>query len=324
MLINCIAYDQGHKLVDLAGSSEQDLLQHLDQPQRFVWVALREPDAEELARCQRVFGLHALAIEDTQRGGQRPKLEEYGDGLFVVMHLLDWVQGQLSVGQIAVFVGKDHILSARSGSRLHFLGVRERCEQEPDLLALGPSYVLYALMDAVVDRYFPLLERLETELDQIEQSIFLPGAAQDNVQRLYTLKRHVMQMRHSVAPLLEVVGKLHGGRTPPLCHATTDYFRDVGDHLSRILAAIDTVRDTIITAIQANLSMVAIEDSNITKRLAAWASLFAAATALAGIWGMNFEHMPELHWTWGYPMALGLMATVCTTLWWRFKRMGWL
>ncbi|MDC6166216.1 magnesium and cobalt transport protein CorA [Paucibacter sp. XJ19-41] len=321
MLINCAAYREGHKVADLA---PEELGAYLDQPDTFVWVALRDSDAAELESYRRLFNLHSLAVEDASHGHQRPKVEEYGDDLFVVMHLIDWVGGELQLGEVMVFVGRNHVLSVRKGSKLHFLGVRERCEREPELLRQGPSFVLYALMDAVVDRYFPIVDLLESELEEIEQSIFTSGAARDNIQRLYALKRRLMLLRRAVAPMLEMLSKLHGGRTPPICARSEDYFRDVADHLARIHGAIESVRETIGTAIQANLSMVAIEDSDVTKRLAAWAGIFAAATAFAGIWGMNFEGMPELKWQWGYPAALGLITTVCVGLWYRFKRAGWL
>jgi magnesium transporter len=270
------------------------------------------------------FNLHPLAVEDASHGHQRPKVEEYGEALFVVMQLVEFIDGELKVGEVAVFAGPNYILSVRTGSKQNFLGVRERCEHEPHLLKQGSGYVLYALMDAVVDRYFPTLEVLQTELESIEERIFIPGATRLNIQRLYELKRQVVVMKHAVSPLLQCVGKLHGGRVPAVCEKTQAYFRDVGDHLARIDAAIDSIRDTITTAITVNLSMATIEESEVTKRLAAWAAIFAVATAFAGIWGMNFEHMPELKLTWGYPAALGLIVSTCGFVWWRFRRARWL
>jgi magnesium transporter len=324
MLINCVAYQGGAKLAELSPDDPEELARHLAMPDTFVWVALRDADEGEIEPYLRLFNLHALAVEDASKGHQRPKAEEYGSDLFVVMHLVDWVGGDISLGEVAVFVGHNYVLSVRSGSKVHFLGVRERCEREPELLARGPSYVLYALMDAVVDRYFPIVDLLESELEEIEQSIFVRGAQLTNITRLYELKRRLMLMRRAVAPTLEMLSKLHGGRIPPVCHGTGEYFRDVADHLARIEASIESVRDTLHTAIQANLSMVAIDDSAVTKKLAAWAGIFAAATAFAGIWGMNFQNMPELKLDWGYPVALGIIASVCVGLWWRFKRAGWL
>ena len=200
----------------------------------------------------------------------------------------------------------------------------ERCEREPHLLKQGSGYVLYALMDAVVDRYFPILELLQNELDDIEERIFVRGAARVNIERLYRLKRKLMLLDHAVSSLLQFSGKLYGGRVPAVCAHNQPYFRDISDHLARIDNAIDSIRETIGTAIMVNLSTVAIEEGEITKRLAAWAAIFAVATAFAGIWGMNFDHMPELKLKWGYPAALGLITGSSLFLWWRFRRSGWL
>ena len=321
MLINCAAYQDGSKLADL---TVEQIGNYVDRPGCFVWVALRDASAQELDLMRREFALHELAVEDAQKGHQRPKLDEYGDSLFVVMHMVELAGDELNVGELAIFAGHNYVLSVRNRSDHGFLGVRERCEHEPHLLRQGSGFVLYALMDAVVDHYFPIVDLLETELEAIEERIFSKGAARDNIERLYALKRQAMVLKHAVAPLMEVLSKLYGGRTPAVCGALHDYFRDVDDHLARINASIDIIRDTIATAIHVNLSMVAIEESEVTKRLAAWAGIFAVATAFAGIWGMNFEGMPELKWQWGYPAALGVIAAACGFVWWRFRRSGWL
>jgi len=322
MLINCVVYRDGTKLADIPVEHISD---HLDQPGCFVWVALRDADEQELARMQDEFGLHDLAVEDALHGHQRPKIEEYGKTVFAVLHLLELSPtDELRLGEVNVFVGPNFVLSVRNRSTQGFLGVRERCEREPELLRQGASFVLYALMDAVVDRYFPLVDVLETELETIEGQIFDRGAGRANIERLYELKHKVTTLRHAVAPLLDAVGKLHGGRVPTVCAASGDYFRDIADHLARLQTAIDTIRDTIGTAIQVNLSMVTIEESEVTKRLAAWAGIFAVATFFVGVWGMNFEHMPELKSPWGYPAALALITSTCGLMYWRFKRVGWL
>ena len=322
MLINCVAYRDGSKLADITIDQISD---YLVQPGCFVWVALRDASDAELATMQHEFGLHDLAVEDARHGHQRPKIEEYGNSVFAVLHMLELNPvDELSLGEVNVFAGPNYVLSVRNHSTQGFLGVRERCEREPELLRQGASFVLYALMDAVVDRYFPLADVLETELETIEAQIFERGTGRANIERLYALKRKVMVLRHAVAPLLDAMGKLYGGRVPAVCSRSSDYFRDIADHLARLQTAIDTIRDTSITAIQVNLSMVTIEEGEVTKRLAAWAGIFAVATFFVGVWGMNFKYMPELEQPWAYPAALGLIATTCGLMYWRFRRVGWL
>ena len=321
MLINCVAYENGTKLADVA---IVDISEYIKLPHCFVWVALKEAEPAELVQMSEEFGLHQLAVEDAERGHQRPKIEEYGGSLFAVVHTVEMIDGELNVGELDVFVGENYVFSARNHTQQGFLGVRARCEREPELLRQGPAFVLYALMDAVVDRYFPVADALELELETIEEQIFNKGSERANIQRLYELKRKVLILKHAVAPLMEATGKLYGGRVPALCANTQEYFRDVYDHLYRINTSVDTIRDTISTAIQVNLSMVAIDESEVNKRLAAWAAIFAVATAFAGIWGMNFKVMPELQWEYGYPAAIGIMVCVCSYLYYRFRKSGWL
>jgi magnesium transporter len=321
MLINCVSYQDGKKLADIPVDAISD---YLERPGCFIWVGLSEATAEELSQMQHEFGLHELAVEDARRGHQRPKIEEYGDTLFTVVQTVELVDDELVLGEVDIFVGPNFVLSVRSHSSQGFMAVRARAEHEPHLLRQGSAFVLYALMDSIVDRYFPVVELLEDELERIEDRIFDRGSERDNIERLYQLKRKVIMLRHVVAPLMEAVGKLYGGRVPALCMDTQEYFRDVHDHLYRINAKLDTIRDTISTAIQVNLSMVAIDESEVNKQLAAWAAIFAVFTAFAGVWGMNFKLMPELDWKYGYPFAVVVMVSVCGYLYYRFKRSGWL
>ena len=321
MLINCVAYQEGKKLADITIEQISD---YVGQPDCFVWVALKDAEESELAKMQVEFSLHELAVEDAHHGHQRPKIEEYGDSLFAVLHMVELHEADLSVGELDIFVGPNYVLSVRNHAEKGFLGVRLRCEKDPHLLKHGSSFVFYALMDAVVDRYFPVVDALETELEHIEERIFGKTSARDNIQRLYELKQKVMVVKHAVAPLMEAVSKLYGGRVPAVCQGTQEYFRDIYDHLYRANTSIEDIRDTITTAIQVNLSLVAIEESEVNKRLAAWAAIFAVATAFAGIWGMNFKVMPELQWAYGYPVALVIMAGVCGYLYYRFKKSRWL
>jgi magnesium transporter len=323
MLINCVAYENGRKLADV---SINDISEYLARPDCFVWVALRDADDAELAQMKDEFDLHELAVEDASHGHQRPKIEEYGESLFVVLRTIEFAPDDtLQGGEIHIFVGPNYLLSIRNNSRQNLLGVRARCEREPHLLKNGAGFVLYALMDAIVDQYFPVVEEFETRLEIIEAQIFeQQNKARKNIKQLYSLKQNVMELRHAVAPLLDSIGRLAGGRAPKPCDGMQEYFRDVNDHLTRINTSIESIRETITTAIQVNLAMVAIEEGEVNKRLAAWAGIFAVATAFAGIWGMNFEHMPELQWRYGYPAALAVITTICFVLYRRFKKSGWL
>ncbi len=322
MLINCVAYQEGKKLCDIP---VEDISEFLKQDDTFVWVALRDPAPADITLMQEEFGLHELAVEDALRGHQRPKLEEYGDSLFVVVQIVELAGDELNVGQLAVFAGENYVLSVRRDANQGFLGVRARAEREPHQLKKGAGFVLYALVDAVVDRYFPVVDMLESELESIEDHIFgMQGKQRANVERLYELKRKAQTLRHAVVPLMDAVGRLYGGRVPGVVLETQDYFRDVHDHLYRIAGRLDAVRDTINTAIQVTLSMVAIEENEVSKKLASYAAIFAVFTAFAGVWGMNFEFMPELKWKWGYPLALLTMVGVCAYLYRRFKKAGWL
>jgi len=321
MLINCSAYRNGVKLSDIPVEEISDYLERKDC---FIWVALRNATDTEIEKMQEEFSLHDLAVEDARHGHQRPKIEEYGDTLFVVMHLVEADNSDLTVGEISIFVGPNFVLSIRNRSKQNFLGVRQRCEREPELLRLGSGFVFYALMDAVVDLYFPVIDEFESELESIEDHLFDKGKALTNIAQLYELKSKVMLLRHAVVPLMEATGKLHGGRVPQVCASTQEYFRDVYDHLVRINATVDTMRDTITTAILVSQSTVSIEQNVINKQLAAWAAIFAIATVFTGIWGMNFRLMPELQWEYGYPVALLVIIAVCGFLYLHFKRSDWL
>ena len=322
MLINCVAYQNGSKLAEIPVAEISD---YLTRPDCFVWVALKDATDAELTTMQAEFGLHELAIEDARHGNQRPKVEEYGDTLFAVVHTVEMTPtDEIVTGEVDIFVGTNFVLSVRNRSRQNLLQVRERSEREPQLLRHGPAFVFYALLDAVVDRYFPIIDRLETELEAVEDQIFEPGTSQSNIQRLYELKREIGIVRHAVAPLIDAVHKLFSGRVPAVCENNREYFRDVFDHLLRMNGSLDNLRDTIGTAIQVNLAMVAIEETVVNKRLAAWAGIFAVISAFAGIWGMNFKNMPELEWHYGYPLALATITIVCLVLYRQFKKSGWL
>jgi magnesium transporter len=321
MLVNCVAYRDGRKLADIG---IDEISNYLSQPATLVWVALAEPSDAELHKMQQEFGLHELAVEDAQSGHQRPKVEEYGDSLFVVLHTIDIDGHELRIGEMDIFAGPNYVLSVRTRTRRGFADVRARCEREPELLMQGPGFVLYALMDSVVDRYFPVLDRLETELEGLEEQMFAGGLARRSLQELYGLKQRLMTLKHAAAPLLDAVGRLYGGRVPRVCAGTQEYFRDVYDHLQRINQSIESGREMIATAISVSLSLITLQENEFTKRLAGVAALVAVPTMIAGIYGMNFKHMPELGWVFGYPMALGLMVGIDAYLFYRLRKAGWI
>ncbi len=323
MIVNCAVYRQGQKLGDIPIA---DISDYVVQRDCFVWVAVRDPDREELEALQVEFGLHDLAVEDAHRGHQRPKIEEYGSALFIVVRTveLEADEADLHIGEVAIFVGTNYVLSVRRGTRHGFTDLRERSEREPELLQHGPAYVLYALLDTVVDRYFPVLSTLVDEAEALEERIFSGQTTRAQIEALYGLKRKLAQLKNAASPMLEVTGKLHGGRVPAQCAGLQDYFRDVHDHVVRLDQQIDDLRDMVTTAVSVNLSLITLQENEVTKRLASYAALIAVPTLIVGIYGMNFDHMPELRWQYGYPMSLGLMVAVDVYLFSRFRKAKWL
>lgn len=321
MLINCVAYEGGKKLADIQPS---EIHSYVNRPECFVWVAMFEPSREELDAMQKEFDLPELAVEDARNGHQRPKIEEYGDALFAVLQIVEVVGKELNVGEVDVFVGRNYVLSVRSRTQHGFLGVRARSEREPELLRHGSGYVLYAITDAVVDRYFPVLDAFEVELEEIEKRIFSGQNNRAIIESLYILKQKLMTLKHATSPLLEAIGKLYGGRVPYQCSRLQEYFRDIYDHLVRLNQSIESLREMVTTAISVNLSLLTIQENEVTKRLAGYAALVAVPTMIAGVYGMNFEMMPELKWAFGYPLTVGLMVAIDVYLFYRFRQAKWL
>jgi magnesium transporter len=323
MLINCVAYEEGRKLAEI---DKREISEYLKRPGCFVWVALKDPTEAELQEMQEEFDLHPLAVEDASHGHQRPKIEEYSGSVFVVMNTLELTPtDEIKVGEIDVFVGRNYVLTVRQRTERGFQDVRARCESEPELLRIGSGYVLYVLMDAVVDRYFPVLDAVEGELEIVEERLFAAGGSpRENIESLYYVKQKLAMLKHSAGPLLETSGKLFGGRVPQPCTGLGEYFRDVYDHLIRLNQSIDSLRETVTTATQVNLTLIAIGETEVTKRLAAWGALIAVPTFIASLYGMNFKHMPELDWSFGYPMVLGVMGALNLYFWYRFRKAGWL
>lgn len=321
MLVNCVAYRQGQKLADIPINQ---IRSYVSSPDCFVWVAVTDPAPGELDVLQEQFGLHELAVEDAHKGHQRPKIEEYGRSLFAVLQMVEMEGSELCVGEVAIFVGERYVLSVRQRAKRGFKDVRARTEQEPELLRHGSAYVLYALMDAVVDRYSPVVDTLSEEIESIEERIFAGGATRAHIQSLYELKRKLFTLQHTAGSLMEATGKLYSGRVPPICVGMQDYFRDVYDHLARLNHSIDSLRDMVTTVMTVNMSLIAMQENEVTKRLAAYAALFAVPTMIAGVYGMNFAHMPELSWVFGYPLAIAAMIVIDAFLFYKFRKAKWL
>jgi magnesium transporter len=321
MVVNCAAYAEGVKISDVP---LDDIDEVLKQHDRFVWIGLHEPDERLLRKIQEEFALHDLAVEDAHSAHQRPKLEEYGDSLFIVLRTAQLEDGRIAFGETHIFVGPRYVVTVRHGASLSYAEVRTRCESTPHLLRKGPGFVLYALMDFVVDRYFPIVDALEDELETIEEEIFGSQFSQATTERIYELKRELVSVKRAVAPLVDICNRLVRYDLNLVPEDSRVYFRDVYDHVIRINETVDNLRELLTTALEANLSLVAVRQNEVMKQLAAWAAILAVPTAIAGVYGMNFEVMPELRWRFGYPLVLVAIVGACAFLHWRFRKAGWL
>ena len=327
MLINCSLYKDGIKQKNL---TIDEISHWAGKQDHILWAAFNNVDDFLLDKIQGIFKLNELAVEDTGQPvdfaeqNQIPRIVEYQNTIFIMANLLEYKNNQIEAGEMTLFVGSNYILSFRKNSEHRFTNVRDRCEREPDLLKMGPGYILYAILDEVVDRYFPLLNRIEDEMAMIEKEIFTKKDTKKLIEKLFQLKTQTTDLRHATMPLSEVLGKLHGGRVPAVCMNVQDYFNDIHNHLIRINKSIENFRDGITTSVQVSLALVTIEESETTKKLAAWAAIFGVCTTGVGIWGMNFKHMPELDWQYGYPLSLLIIFGAAYYVYRKFKKSGWL
>ncbi len=289
-----------------------------------VWIGLLEPDRELLLRVQAQFNLHDLAIEDAEHAHQRPKLEQYGDALFVVARTAQLIEGRVTFGETHIFLGKGYIVSVRHGPSTSYTAVRQHWETCPHALAKGEDFVLYAILDFIVDNYMPVLEQIEGEVEEIEDSVLLKPMKSAEIERLYMLRRDLLRLRNAALPLVEVCRRLTGADLPQIHAAMHPLFRDVTDHIRTVQEKIDSLREVLAFAFEASLLVGQSQETAISKKLASWAAILAVPTALAGIYGMNFNDMPELKMAYGYPAVLVAIAVVCSFLYWRFRKNGWL
>lgn len=322
-VIDCAAYCGGTRVADLGIDQIRPALARDDQ---FVWLGLYEPEQDVLRKVQQQFKLHDLAIEDAYNAHQRPKLELYEDSLFLVLRTthISPTSRQLEFGETHVFLGRNYLVTVRHGSMRSHIGVRQRCESTPQLLSKGPGYVLYALMDFVVDQYLPVVQQIEEEVEHLEDLIFGGTDTGDATSRIYRLKRDLLALRRAVAPLVEVCNRLMRFDLPHIPEDTRVYFRDVYDHIVRLNETIDAQRELLTTALEAHLSLMSHAQNEHMKRITAWAAMIAVPTMIAGIYGMNFKNMPELEWSYGYHLSIVGMAAACVGLYVGFKRSGWL
>ena len=321
-VINCAVYDRQGKRQDVSLDAISDVLSVDDGS--FVWVGLYEPEEDLLDKLQEEFGLHDLAVEDAQHAHQRPKIEAYGNSLFVAVHTAQVIDDRIRFGETHAFLGPRYLVTVRHGASLSYSPVRARVEREPDLLALGPAYALYAVLDFIVDNYLPIVSEFRDSLNALEQDVFAETFRRDTIVKLYELKRELTQLRLAVAPMQDILSQLtriHGALIPDEVRL---YFRDVLDHALRVNESTDTLREMLTAAMSVNLSLVTIAQGEVVKRLAGWAALLAAPTLIASWYGMNFVHMPELAGRYSYAVLIGVVVVVCAGLYAYLKKVRWL
>ena len=314
-------YSAGHRVADIP---IEDAGAWARKEGHFVWIGLLEPDRELLLRVQSQFALHDLAIEDAEHPHQRPKLEIYGDALFIVARTAQLIEGRVTFGETHLFVGAGYLVSVRHGPSTSYTAVRQHWESCPSVLAKGEDFILYAILDFIVDNYMPVLETIEDEVDAIEDRVLVKPMTTADIERLYMLRRDLLRLRNAAGPLVEVCRRLTSADLPQVRPAMHPLFRDVTDHIRTVQEKIDNLREVLAFAFEASLLVGQSQETAIAKKLAAWAAILAVPTAVAGIYGMNFDEMPELRLSFGYPLVLAVIIVTCSVLYWRFRKNGWL
>jgi magnesium transporter len=322
MIVDAATYTDGQRQpsFDMTGAFERS-----QPPDTFSWIGLFEPSPDEFEEVREEFHLHELAVEDAISAHQRPKLETYGETLFVVLKpaFYDDATESVAMGEILIFFSDDFVVAVRHGDASQLVQVRKRLEADPEEMAYGPGAVLLEIIDQVVDDYAGVLTGLEDDVRQIEEQVFSVGEVTPT-ERIYRLKREAIGFRQATQPLLEPLDRLARGRFAAIHPELRHYYRDVHDHLTRVVDRILALDDLLGSILDANLAQVSLRQNEDMRKISAWVAMAAVPTMLAGIWGMNFDHMPELDEWWGYPLAIGLMAIVVGILYRVFKRSGWL
>ena len=321
-ILNCAAYAGGKRIADVELNEVHEVLKDANQ---FVWIGLNEPSEEVLQQVQKEFNLHDLAIEDAHMAHQRPKIELYGDSVFVVLRTAQMNQEHhIEFGETHFFVGKNFIVSVRHGSTVAYTEVRTRCEAMPELLSKGQGFVLYAIMDFIVDRYCPVVQDMEQELTNIEEKIFKAKPSRQTTEQIYQLKRELLDVKRAVSPLVDTCNRLMRFDIKCISAETQPYFRDIYDHVVRINEIVDNTRELLNTALEANFSLISISQNDTSKKFAGWAAIIAVPTMVAGFWGMNFKFMPETEWEYGFHAVIIFTIAACVLLYFLFKRSEWL
>jgi magnesium transporter len=322
VIVDCAHYHEGERRDDVA-LSIPEAAERLDEP-GFVWIGLREPGDQEMREVSERFGLAPLAVEDARELHQRPKLEDYGADWFLVIKSAryDEAREEVDFGEIQIFMGSSYAVVIRQGDADELTGARRRLEEIPALLHEGPVAVVWAVLDKIVDDYEPVVDGIEADIEEVERAIFEEN--QDQTQRIYFLRRELARFYRAVHPLLAVLGPLERGGMEEVSDRMREYFRDVADHVRRLDEEIALQRDLLDGALNANLGQISVRQNEIVRKVSGWAAIGIIPTLVASIYGMNFEHMPELHWLLGYPFAIALMATLSFSLWRFLRRWGWL
>jgi len=322
-VVNCAAYDREGRRREITFEAISDVITGDDGS--FVWVGLYEPDDALLDKMQEEFGLHDLAVEDAQHAHQRPKIESYGDSLFVVAHTAQ-ASGDsgIAFGETHAFLGPRYLVTVRHGASASYAATRARVEREPELVALGPSYCLYAVLDTIVDNYLPIVDEFNETLGALEKNVFSEEFDRTTVIHLYALKRELARMRLAVAPMQDILAQLARAHVELVPEEVRPYFRDVLDHALRVIESNDTMREMLTAALGVNLSLVTVAQGEIVKKLAGWAALLAAPTLIASWYGMNFTHMPELHGRYSYWVLIGVVVAVVAGLYRYLHKVRWL
>lgn len=321
-VVNCVRYGRDGARRDITLDEISDVLAVDDGS--FVWVGLYEPEESLLDKLQEEFDLHDLAIEDAHHAHQRPKIEAYGNSLFIAVHTAQALEGKVSFGETHIFVGPRYLVTVRHGTSLSYNAVRARCEREPELLAIGPTYGLYAVLDFIVDNYLPIVDDFRDKLNALEQDIFAESFSRDTVRKLYDLKRELTRLRLAVGPMQDITGQLTRVHTNLVGEEMRLYLRDVYDHTLRVNDATDTLREMLTAAMSVNLALVTVAQGEVVKRLAGWAGLLAAPTLIASWYGMNFRHMPELGGRYSYAILVGATLAVVAGLFVVLRRAKWI